>query len=175
MIHSRLIEVYQQQVQALVRDGVPFRISNRTVAHAAILLEAVFATAKQEVRLFCGSFDENFYSNERLKTSVIDFLHKPGTRLLVLSEVKLPAEHKMLQALQPYLGSKAELRYLTVSSPNSKHFAVMDRVGYRFEFSHDATDVNVVEAVANFNEPETASKLADSFDAMYIGAQGYNT
>jgi hypothetical protein len=80
----------------------------------------------------------------------------------------------MLQALQPYLGSKVEFRYLESALSDNKHFAVMDRIGYRFEFSHDANNASVVEAVANFNEPEIASKLAESFDSMYTGAKGYS-
>lgn len=163
---SDLIKVYQQQVDDLAGERKSFRVSNRNVAHAAVLLDAILKHAEQEVRIFCGSFSESFYGQESLKLALINYLHKPGSRLLILVQNPVPKTHSVLQALQPYLGSKVEVRQ-AVGVENLSHFAVMDRIGYRYEFSHDPNDPAIVEAVANFNEPKVAANLADRFDRIF--------
>jgi hypothetical protein len=163
--------VYKTRVLELASESKNFRIANRSVEHAAALLEAIFANAKTEVRLFCGNFDENFYFNQlNLKEAVHGFLSKPDTSLHILTEKSLPKAHKMASILQSTYQDKVEIRTFKNVAENLNpvsHFAVMDRLGFRFEFSHDATDASIVEAVANFNEPEVAIKLAERFDLMF--------
>lgn len=167
---SDLLGVYQQQVDDLAAEGKSFRISNRNVEHAAVLLDAILRTAEQEVRLFCGNLSESFYGQDRLKKALINYLHKPGSRLQILVQEKLPKNHVVLQALQPYIDNKVEVRYIELTHKVS-HFAVLDRKGYRFEFTHHEANPALVEAVANFNEPDIASKLADQFDVLFSTAK----
>lgn len=163
--------VYKTRVLELASEGKKFRIANRSVEHAAALLEAIFTNAKTEVRLFCGDFNENFYFNQlNLKEAMHGFLSKPDTSLHILTEKSLHETHKMASILQSTYQDKVEIRTLKRGEENLtplSHFAVMDRAGFRFEFSHDASDASIVEAVANFNEPEVAIKLAERFDSMF--------
>ncbi len=164
------LAVYKTRVQELASEGKNFRIANRSVEHAATLLEAIFANAKTEVRLFCGNFDENFYCNQlNLKEAMHGFLSKPDTWLHILTEKPLPSTHKMASVLQSTYQDKVKIRTLVKAANASavSHFAVMDRSGFRFEFNHDPADASIVEAVANFNEVETAIKLAERFDSMF--------
>jgi hypothetical protein len=164
------MSVYEEQVRELATLGVDFNVPNRSKEHAQILIEAIFDNAINEVRLFCGNLDNDFYKSPSLKDAIERFLNKQNTELRILTEKAVDESNELISLIH----QKSNFTSLQLSSSLLRndfepfqHFAVMDRKGYRFEFSHDLTDASIVEAVANFNMPETAGKLADFFDSMW--------
>jgi hypothetical protein len=168
-----ILAVYEEQVRELAEGSVSRRMPNRKVAHAAILIEALFNNAKSEMRLLCGNLSPAFYMSEKVLSAIDSFLTRPNTSLKILLESSPEQNHKVVAHLMnSYADGRVEIKVLSPQvDGNIKHFAVMDLVGFRYEFSHDEHDSAVVEAVANFNEPETAKNLALSFDALFKVAQ----
>lgn len=168
MNHENLL-AYREQVQELAREEKNFRIPNRQRAHAEILIEQVFNSAVNTIRLYCGSMDASFYAKPSVGTALRNFLNKPNTFLYVLTEKTIDTSHPVVMSLLQNYSNKVEIRCLnTQTAEQAQHFCVFDEMGYRFEFSHLLN--GDVEAMANFNEPETAKKLNILFDDMFINA-----
>jgi hypothetical protein len=168
--HSDSLDFYRSQVSELASQRATARIANRSVSHAEVLISAIFANAKECVRLLTGNLREDFYCSPGILASIHRFLGKPNTRLLILSEFQVGSAHRLVGELTGVLGA-VDIRHLKTAA--AAHYCVMDRVGYRFEFNHHPTQHKIVEAVANFNEPEIAGALADRFDEYFV--QGART
>jgi hypothetical protein len=159
---------YRRLIRDLARMRLNARVSNGFPEHAAILFEAMFRHAKDEVRIFTGSLSTNVYGQKPLVRAAERFLQRPGTSLKVLFEEPADCdalqEHPLLVALNDEAAGALELRQAVGSYAvkGAKHFAVMDDCGFRFEHDHDAT-----QAIANFNEPDVARKLLGAFDSAF--------
>jgi hypothetical protein len=168
MSHENLL-AYRQQVQELVQEGKNFRIPNKQRAHAEILIEQIFNSAANTVRLYCGSLDGAFYARPSIEIAIRNYLNKPNTFLYILTEKPIDSSHTVAMALMKSYPNKISIRCrATVDTKTAEHFCVFDEVGYRFEFLHLAN--GDVEAMANFNEPTTAKKLNILFDDMFVKA-----
>ncbi len=166
---SDVLHSYRLQVQDLAQGKKNFRIPNRQRSHAEVLIEQIFQSAEETVRLFCGALDEKFYSRPSIQDAVSRFLNKPNTKLYVLTEDPVTLDHPVVSRLTHISPERVQIRCLNkVGQANASHFAVFDRIGFRYEFAH--TENGDVEAVANFNEPVTAEKLIQIFDDMFVSS-----
>jgi hypothetical protein len=156
------IDLYREAVIHLAKSKANSRFSNKGNAHAEVLVQQLFLHADKTVRWFTGKLAEDFVTSEFIAASIHKFLSKPDARLLVLSESAIDPKSVALLRQFP---DKVSLKVLTASLDkpvsSSKHFIVTDALGYRLE-THDQNR----EAVANFNEPELALKLVESFESL---------
>lgn len=159
---------YATLVDRLAREKANARIPNGKPEHAKALLQSMFRHAQSEVRIFSLELSEQVYGSE-MAAAAASFLGREGTSLKILLQRHVDAvKHPMLSELE-----KAQIIGQLVVRDNAddfwrdaKHFAVMDKSGFRFEFTHDLANAKC-EAIANFNEPDTAKSLADAFDGAF--------
>lgn len=170
------IEFYRKMINQYAKGKTNERVPNGKAAHAGILLDAMLDNAKEGVRIVTGRLIEKVYGHVNFIMSAKSFLMKKNAKLeiIILNTPEKPIEeHALVVALKEYK-KKCPEKYkgqvnIIMAPPkmsSTKHFAVMDKTGFRFEF-----DDNEVKAVANFNEPETAKRLYESFERLLITAQ----
>lgn len=159
---------YRAMIERLSSERTNQRIPNGKPMHASILLEAMFRTGRDEVRIFTGELAPETYARPELINAARRFLQKPGRRLRVLLQKKKPLswvnDVPLLRVLKDGCGDSFEVRCATgaYASDAAHHFAVMDSRAYRFEHDHSGT-----KAIANFNEPAVAASLVAAFDAAF--------
>jgi phosphatidylserine/phosphatidylglycerophosphate/cardiolipin synthase-like enzyme len=163
--------IYRQFIERIADSQLNQRIPNGKPAHAAILFETMFKKAKDTVRIFTGDLSREAYGTQELLQSAKSAVQRGVTVQILLQHKKdrawmvaqplietamyngsLPSNIEVRCAIEPY-------------SSSTKHFAVMDHVGYRFEVDHDHC-----KAFANFNEPVAANNLARAFDGAFSAA-----
>ena len=156
------IDMYRDAVVHLAESKANSRFSNKGNAHAEVLVQQLFMHADKSVRWFTGKLAEDFVTSEVIATSIRKFMSRPGARLFVLSETAIdPHSLKLLKPFASQVSVKVLPAPLEKPASPPKHFIVTDALGYRLE-THDQNR----EAVANFNEPELALKLVESFDSL---------
>jgi hypothetical protein len=164
---------YRRLIQKLATNQLNQRIPNGMPAHAAILFETMFQTAKEDVRIFTGDLNPKAYASPELGKAANAFVAAPRHRLHILLQHPQDASWLTRQALVECLLSNGRLpenfQVRCATGPyatSARHFAVMDQCGYRYETNHDEC-----KAFANFNEPEVATMLAASFDVAFAAAK----
>jgi hypothetical protein len=147
-------------------EKVNSRFSNKGNDHAAIVVEHLFRTAENTIRIYSGCIAADFYVKDSLKTAVKEFLDKEEARLLIITENAADA------ATKDYLdqfGDRVSIKSLEdntgAQKALGKHFMVADGRAYRLE-----TDDANREAVVNFNEPGIAGVLTAMFERAAVQA-----
>lgn len=156
---------YRRVIARLAKGRVFQEIPNEHPMHAAILIEAMFDNAVQDVRIFTGKLAMQTYDQPELVQAAKRFIDRPGSRLRVLIQHPMTrGDLEPSQLFQALKGTRAEFRTATGSyrDDDANHFAVMDDIAYRFELEHEHT-----RAIANFNDPENARNLVAVFDSAF--------
>jgi len=113
-------------------------ILNRSPEHAAVILERLFLSATDDVRLVSSQLSEDVYGTDRVKQAAKLFLNsKRSARLSILVErpVEMSASTFMTELDRAGLSGQIEMSIIppeTVSDYRF-NFAVADGVNYRFE------------------------------------------
>jgi hypothetical protein len=162
---------YRQFIERFAESQLNQRIPNGKPAHAAVLFETMFKKAKDDVRIFTGDLSREAYGTPELLQSAKDAVRR-GVRVQILLQHKKDLAWVVAQPLiestmyNGKLPANIDVRCATAPySDSTKHFAVMDHIGYRWEWNHKEC-----KAFANFNEPGVASDLARTFDRAFSAA-----
>lgn len=154
-------------------------ISNADPTHAGIILDAMFEHAKSSMKIVTGSLVESVYGHVNLRNATLRFLRKAGAKLEIIILEQLSQDiknHPLVEHLEGFIENddtasfKGEVTIYQAPADFKKgthinHFAVKDKEAFRFELS-DEKSHSIVEAVANFNKPETAKILDIHFDDL---------
>lgn len=157
---------YRKQIDDLIlgRSELPFML-NGSEAHAAIIIERMFANAKTDMRILTQRLDPEIYANEEVLLQAESFAANPNsdTRILVenISDGSL-AIHDMgkLAAALPNI----EIRRIKKETSEKLEFnySIMDSRVYRFE-----PDKNKVNATVRRDDESFAKDAANYFDALW--------
>lgn len=147
------LKEYRIFVKFAAQNDSNIPIPNSDQDHAKILFEYMIPKAKKYIHIFTGSFREVFY--KELRNEFIAAIER-DVEICVLSCESIPKETKM---------EYPKILFETIETNFPNHFMVIDNKMYRFEEPHSVDEFNV-EAVANFNDEETAKDLQDIFLKM---------
>ncbi|MES3000648.1 MAG: hypothetical protein V4787_08145 [Pseudomonadota bacterium] len=152
------IDQYRTAVEALAAGKSDRRFSNKGSQHAAVVVQQMFHTAADRVRIFSGALSPDIYLQEPVKQEIETFLSRAGTSLQVITQK--PINEATAAFLSHFDRVKiCSLNGEKTAAPIEHHFLVADSRAYRLE-----TDEENREAVVNFNEPRVAASLNAMFD-----------
>jgi hypothetical protein len=163
------VDLYLRDYRALIarsireRDGSP--IPNGTLAHATVLMEAMFQTASRKIRILTGELNPRVYGTPEVVAYSRQFLADSDHSLEIIFEGDFDenqaARHPLLSAAGP--GANLRLWKLKPDfrSRVISHFALMDDDTYRFE-----ADKTKSSAVAAFGNKEFTKVLSDVFQTL---------
>src|SRR5258706_16322970 len=85
MIDEHLAEYAKLVAERLAaRDGKPF--PNGSIAHAQVIIETMFRSAVQRIRIVTGELNEHVYGSPAIMDSASQFLSLPGRSLEIVFE-----------------------------------------------------------------------------------------
>lgn len=143
-------------------------IYNSSHRHAAVLIENLFLSAKQRVRIVCRELSLRSYGRDEVIAAAEVFLAREGAELSVLVEkIELPVDEKGNPGVNPFVDAIRRLPGVVVEENGTAvdvpfDFLVADEVAWRFEPNHHQS-----VARASFNEPSMAADLVELFDLMW--------
>ncbi len=147
-------------------------IPNSTLEHAVYLTDLLFEKAEKSVKILTGTLSERFFNHQGMIESFKKLVKKNiSIKVIVWHKIKMD---EILDTLKSDFGGKVEIK--TVDSERIqenwvKHFAVVDKKGYRIEDLHNPEDENdedsIVKGNVNFYNPPVAKKLEETFDAIW--------
>lgn len=144
---------FRYMVRQLIAVNSPSLIRNDSPAHARILLEEMFANAKESAYVYCGRISDEVWGGEGLARAVREAIsRKVEVRFIVQRPEEIPADSAVAAVLRESGGGT--MRGLSRSLGIDSHFAVFDGKMFRFEKSDEKKT-----AIACVNGPETARKL----------------
>jgi hypothetical protein len=161
---------YEEIVEFLAKEKVNQRISNGRTEHAISLLKVMFKYAEKEIRIYTGCLFDGVYGDKGLLSAFKNFLLDENNKVFVLlqNNVLNIDEHPMIQTANDLKKINSRGRFIVrhargiYAQESVEHFAVMDKSGFRYELDDENK-----KAIANFNEPKTASNFIKAFDLAF--------
>lgn len=147
---------------ALERNGQ--LIFNRSEAHAAIVVEYLFKSAKREINILTQRLHVPVYGGGALIEAAKLFLSNPGAQLRIISEEDIPDDHPLIAGLlKADLGKQVSRRVMnpTAAKATPFHFAVADGSCFRFE-----PDKRLMAAIVKFGDEDFGKKLVNRFQEV---------
>lgn len=168
---------YNKAVSYLAANLVNSEFPNKGPQHAAIVLTNLLRSAKQEFRIFSGTFNGDVTRDRHFMKELDNFLLSGKKFYLFLEEIpgddemspalrkiidysKNPALNILYKKATPDFMDELKTRFI---SGNAYHFAIADDRGFRVE-----TDKEEYKAICNFNDEDISSKLKNAFDKYFF-------
>lgn len=161
---DKMIE-YRRRVERLAQERSGEPIANGSVDHAAIIIENMFKSAKQQVSILSGNLNARAYGRDEVLEEATLFLahgaHKARILLEDVDETMLK-DHPFIERLGH--NENVEIRRVpaTVRNSYNYHFLVMDDDSYRFEPKKDEP-----AAVGVFGNRDGAAHLSGIFNILW--------
>ncbi|WP_434613227.1 hypothetical protein [Azospirillum sp. B2RO_4] len=162
---------YREQVQSYAEYGRSGRASlpvfNRSVGHAAIIIEILFRESEKEVDILTGCLNQDVYGKSEVISACRDFLIKGGrVRVLVerFEEFSIN-DHPMILGISDVAGQGCfDVRFVPEERQSlyTYHFAVSDGKSYRMEGDRTKT-----EAIAQFGDVQISGSLVERFNELW--------
>lgn len=163
----------QQSYRELVVEKVKMQdgsaIYNRSVEHAAVLIEHIFALAERTIYIVSGKLDPNAYGTGAVIQNFQQFLNKEGTKAKIIVE-DLDEQSLWINPLLSSLTEEQKARVeFQIVPENIKqiytfHFCIADGKHFRFE----ANRSNPVAVAAFSREAKgEAEHITALFDSLF--------
>lgn len=156
---------YREEIKAAITamDGRP--VYNRSLEHAAIIIEEMLALATNEIKLFTGRLNTDVYGVAPVVDRARTFLAGPDRKVRIVIEEQVEAEDLLRN---PFIRNLRALEGLEVRclrpgeyDPDF-HMMLVDDHCYRFE-----PDKRQPAAVATFGDEETTGHLIKLFELLW--------
>lgn len=167
MQNTRRLIDYTNKVRRLAEDRTGEPIYNDSLEHAAVILQSLFAHARDSVCILTGKLNEDAYGRIEIVEAAQRFVESPGHRIRILFEDELLFEKDNITR-HPFLAALTEPDFEKRLVPKSRqrnykfHFIVVDDDCYRFE-----PDREKYEAVAAFGDPVGGQNLKKLFHQLW--------
>ena len=156
---------YREEVKEAISamDGRP--VYNRSLEHAAVIIEEMFALAKKEVKLFTGELNANAYGLPPVRSSAAKFMADRNGKVRILIENQIAVEDLRKNPFIQHMPESASLevrRLRTDEYDPEFHMMLADDRSYRFE-----PNKKEHAAVATFGDEETTGHLGKLFETLW--------
>lgn len=160
------LEEYRQLVSECAAADDGRVIFNRSPAHAAVVLEALFRVTKSEICILSGQLFKPIYGSRQLVKAAASLLrNREDSVVKIIHEDPIDEDHPLLAAIrEPVFFNRVCFFRMTpeMAKATPYHFAVADGRSFRFEPSK-----TTFEAVAQFGELDIGGKLKTRFDLLF--------
>jgi sugar-specific transcriptional regulator TrmB len=162
------IKEYKKEISDAIKDGLDRRFPNSSIEHAKILVKEIINNSDKEVFSLSSSFNQDFYLS--LEKEIRNFLNRPNTKFNLIvanNENGIISKFKKEYPKQ-FIVRLIEKDEMPVDKNSQEHvnYIVNDKNAYRYEYSDKNIDIGIVEAIANFNNPEESKVLLDNFNKL---------
>lgn len=145
------LETYAKELERALKRKEAFRTYNRDMHYMAETIACVFRFAEKEINLLSKTLDVAIYGDYVMRERMLEFLRKPGTKLNVLVETEIGAEHPVQQARAEFPG-KVDIGIVPEALQETYEFNCMLVDAYGYWFAHNR---NSPWGVASFHEEGT--------------------
>lgn len=163
---------YRELVERLAKSNSSEKIPNATIDHAAVLIENLFAHAREKVRILSGQLNKDVYGASGVFDKARDFLrgecgvsNEEKKQLEILLEAPLSdiGENPLVRMCREYPDT-CKVKYISGDKDKeiNCHFIVADGKAWRFE-----PDKRTPAAIACFNDPEIGKQLDEMFGVLF--------
>lgn len=153
------LKQYREHVKKLAAQRVGEPVYNGSADHATVIVENMFAAARNHIRVLTGDLDAKVYGTLRVVERARQFVAHDGHRLEILVEsASFNSTHPLIEAVANE--SNVSIREIPadLSARIGFHFMTADDDCFRFE-----REKNTHAAVAAFGDVETARHLNEIF------------
>lgn len=181
MLKSSKMDAYKNYIEDLAKgDGQNVVFLNSGPIHASYVMENIFRSSKDCVKIYAGYLSGEVSGQERYMDSLSNFVQKGGKIKILLQEQKKepqmtnPPIFKLLHFLSIICPDSIEVREATVevkeaASQDEVHFTIGDESKYRLE-----NNIKTFSASGNFNDPITVAELDEIFEKLFSKAKPVN-
>lgn len=159
------IKTYRENIKRIARERAGETVYNGSADHAAVIVENLFASAQQCVRIFTGDLNAKVYGATPLVQRARQFLgHSDHKLQVIVEELTVSGSHPLIEELADEEGFEVYVLRPDVCESVPYHFSTADDDCFRFE-----REKNSHAAIAAFGDKETAGHLNKIFGIL-LGA-----
>lgn len=154
---------YRRMVSSAVVSERSAVFGNGTLAHARIVIETLFRSARELVQLMADHQSDDIYSDPRVRDEVVDFLARGG-RMEIIRELHHDSTNDEIFWKLVQGKSNVVIRDLpeTLQKVMRYHLLIADRKSVRVE-----DDRELRKAIVGFNDNGLASSSIELFDSIW--------
>lgn len=156
------IKSYRENIKRIARERTGETVYNGSADHAAVIMENLFASAQQCVRIFTGDLNAKVYGAAPVVQRARQFLgHSDHKLQVVVEDLTVSASHPLIEELADEPGFELYILNEAVSENVAYHFSTADDDCFRFE-----REKNTHAAIAAFGDKETSKHLNEIFTIL---------
>ncbi|WP_157081241.1 DUF7931 domain-containing protein [Novosphingobium naphthalenivorans] len=156
------IKDYREHIKRIARERKGETVYNGSADHAAIIMENLFASAQQCVRIFTGDLNAKVYGAAPVVQRARQFLgHSDHVLQVIVEDLTVSSSHPLIEELAEEDGFEMYQLDQDLSKHIPYHFSTADADCFRFE-----REKNSHSAIAAFGDSETTEHLNDVFSEM---------
>lgn len=176
---SKIVDVYKEMVDKYLKDESTVVFANSNVNHASYIIQKMLESAKKEVCILSGTFNEVFYQGDEVKRAfqvAANSIHKSGgfIRVITADEKEPKNLKRFFKEINDRVGGDV-IKYIPALNKGKpegiQHFIVVDKLKYREEERHPLLEEPLeqakIKAEVCFNAKEKASVLANNFNSVW--------
>lgn len=160
------LDAYRDQVQSIAADRSGGAIYNGSLNSAAIVVEALFSSAREDVTILTGKLNPRVYGRDDVVLQAKLFLVSDAKNRMriILEENKLENRklHPLLQSLSSYRGFSIRYAPPSLQASYDFHFVAADSDCYQFK-----RDKTKLSAIAAFGDIKRGPILTDFFEKAW--------
>lgn len=165
------IKAYREHIKRLATERKGETVYNGSADHAAVILENLFASAQNCVRILSGDLNAKVYGALPVVQRARQFLGHSDHKLQIIVEtLNVSGSHPLIEELADEEGFEMYLLEPGVAERVSFHFATADSDCFRFE-----REKNSHAAIAAFGDTETTQHLNAVFADLLENATPVDT
>jgi hypothetical protein len=164
---------YEKKVKSLAMTQSEMLYYNSGADHASIVMESIFNTSNNVIRIFAGNFNDEVCqkTGDRYVKALKNYLLKGKKVMVLLNELENKETYNLiLDVLKQYSSSDKYRNNISVRLTTFKpqqdglsiHFTVGDDLMYRLEY-----DTKNFLAEFSFNRKDKVASLTKIFDSVY--------
>lgn len=163
-------EAYRNEIERVIREMKGEPVLNGSHAHASIIIERMFANARDCVQILTRKFDPRIYGTSETVEEARLYLGQPDRKCRIIVEEYDQTSfenHPFILRMSPFFeAGNVEVRRLTehYASIVNVNFSLMDDCGFRFE--EDKKEAVAVAAFGTGTEKFVKS-LRSLFDSLW--------
>lgn len=170
---------YEKKVKSLAITKSEMLYFNSGADHASIVMESIFNTSNNLIRIFAGNFNDEVCqkTGDRYVKALKNYLLKGKKIIVLLNELESKEKYNLiLDVLKQYSSSDKYKQNISVRLTTFKpqqdglnvHFTLGDDLMYRLEY-----DTKNFLAEFSFNRKDKVASLTQIFDSVYQNNSQY--
>ena len=169
------MKMYEEIVKKYFKESSPNPIYNSSKSHANVLIEQLIDSAKNDIYIYSGGNDYDFFNSYGVKVAISNLAKKgtPPNILILIDNADNLSKFSTLfpNAVIKVIKEPVNIDLSGVIPDNNyaeiRHFILADNKAFRVELEHEPNS-EIVKAYGSANDEKAGNVLKEAFNYLFL-------